>query len=168
MLGEVNAYNAAAVSAQASVTIGLLAGICKCWSISRRQTTSSKCVFSLMFLLLAFFVPACLRILVSLSVFSLLPSWVTALCGLIMLGLFATALVLAIVGLAEVSGQPGVFVQGRSQAIWTLVLIGLIGVVGIFGVIRAAQSRSWARGSAQVRTAQARPFADLNFSSKAP
>src|SRR5258708_24725937 len=163
-----SAYNAGAVSAQASLTIGLLAGILKCWSISRRQTTNSKCVLSLMFLLLAFFVPACLRILVALGVFSPLPALVTVVCGLVMMGLFATALVLAIVGLAELSGEPGVFVQGRSHAIWTLVLIGLIGVVGVFGAISASRSHSLVRGSGQVRAAQTRTFDDLNFRFNAP
>src|SRR5207249_743459 len=53
LLGEITAEEAGRFTAQACMAVALLAGVWKCWSISRRTTTNSKCALSLMFILLA-------------------------------------------------------------------------------------------------------------------
>ena len=61
--GEVNAEDAGRLAGQALVWLAVLSGVWKCFSISRRPTTNTKCTPALMFVLLAVFVGGSLGIL---------------------------------------------------------------------------------------------------------
>ena len=63
ILAELEPYTAGHVVGQGLVFLGLLAGVLKCWSISRRPTTNAKCVLGLMFMLWAFLVSCSLAVL---------------------------------------------------------------------------------------------------------
>jgi hypothetical protein len=161
--------DAGRITGQALVWIAFLAGAVKCWSISRRPTTNTKCALALMFMLLAFLAAAAVGGLVQSAGTSPL---LTAVCGLLslaMFGLVLTAIVLGVLGLIEFSTRPGVFVQGRAQAIWALSLAGVIGLIAgaslISAIVRAARPSATA---AQSRPGLPLTFDELNFRFRTP
>ena len=168
-LAEVTPTEAGRVTCQALVWIALLAGAWKCWSISRRPATNTKCALALMLMLLA--------CLLASGAGMLLPNagtspWMTAAYGLLsltMLGLMVTAIVLGTLGLIELSARPGVFVQGRAQAIWALSLAGVIGLlVGagfVLTIVRGTRSTATA---VQSRPGHPLAFNELNFQFRTP
>src|ERR1035438_535465 len=139
---KVTPTEAGRVTGQALVWIALLAGAWKCWSISRRPTTNTKSALALMLMLLAFLLASGAGMLLPNAGTS---SWMSATYGLLsltMLGLMVTAIVLGTLGLIELSARPGVFVQGRAQAIWALSLAGVIGLSAGAGFVSAILRRS--------------------------
>jgi len=94
---------------------------------------------------------------------------IIGLLGIAMFGLMITALVLAILGLMEYAKQTGVYVQGKAQAIWALILSMLIlfsGAIGFTNGLRKA-------GANGITLNQGQPgkllnFADLNFRFRSP
>lgn len=166
---EVTPNDAGRFTGQAFVFIALLGGVWKCWSISRRPTTNTKCALSLMFVLLAFLVASTMGILVQGFGTAPLMSVVTGLLCLTMLGLMATAIVLAILGLTEFSTQRGAFNQGRAQAIWALVLAGVICLIAGAGFVAAVVRGFRPSATAgQGRPGQVLTFDDLNFRFRSP
>jgi len=168
-LAEVTPTEAGRFTGQAIVWIALLGGAWKCWSISRRPTTNTKCALSLMILLLAFVVGSSAGIFASSVGTSPVMAVVIELVSLLTLGMVATVIVLAILGLIELSTRPGVFVQGRAQAIWALALAGVIGLIAgvgfVSGILRSG--RSWATAGTG-RPGQVLTFDDLNFRFRSP
>jgi len=109
----------------AAIAIALVAGIFKCVTISRRETTHTQCVLALMFFLLGWLV-----VQVASTVHRLtggLYMAITASIGLLALSCFLLAIILAIVGLIDYGRQKDRFTQGRGQAIWALVMSVLLG-----------------------------------------
>src|SRR6266542_1321962 len=101
----------------------LLAGIRKCWSISRRPTTNTKCIMGLMMILIAWLLFAvCPWLLILIPALVLIYGVV----AMVSFGITMAAAVLAVVGLQEVSRRRDQYTQGRAQAISTLVLSGLV------------------------------------------
>jgi len=117
----------------------LTAGILKCWSISKRPTTSTKCVLSLLLVLSAWW-------LTSAGMLWLVPSpALRPLFGVVALlafGLITAAIIVSVLGLVDYEKEPGKYVQGRAQAIWALVLCGFMVMLvvgrGIFTVLGAS------------------------------
>ncbi|HTS18395.1 MAG TPA: DUF3857 domain-containing protein [Verrucomicrobiae bacterium] len=89
--------------------------------------------------------------------------------ALVMLAFLATASILAILGLSEVSRQPDVYSQGRAQAIWTLVLTGitLLGFIGGF-VKGVQQATGLATGAGSSKPGEVLTFDDMNFRFRSP
>ncbi|HWW00901.1 MAG TPA: transglutaminase domain-containing protein [Candidatus Acidoferrum sp.] len=169
VLAELDPNSAGRATGQGLVLIGFLAGALKCWSISRRPTTNTKCALGLMFVLLGLLVSSALAILSQMMAFTPARTLVAGLLGTCFLGCLITGLVLAIIGLTELSRQPGVFVQGRAQAIWTLVLTGVFGVIFIFGAVAGIQRAGQIAGSGRGAAAgQFVNFDELNFRFRAP
>src|ERR1051325_3906774 len=109
------------------------AGIFKCISISRRPTTNSKCAWSLALLLMAWLLPG-------IVIFALggpgpegsgMYLTTMGLAALASLGLMIGSVILAIIGLVEISQGRGRFVQGQAQAVWALSLCAVWFVVGV-------------------------------------
>ncbi|HWH71893.1 MAG TPA: hypothetical protein VNT26_21200, partial [Candidatus Sulfotelmatobacter sp.] len=169
LLGELNAYQTGQFLGHVAIWIALLAGAAKCWSISRRPTTNAKCVRALMLVLLAF---------VGCSAVGTLPRpgsaspALAAAVGLLSLGAVGSiiaAIVLAILGLMEQARQPGRFVQGRSQAIWALSLVGFVGLLMLFGAVQGAtRTRNLTTAPDQPRPGQFLRFDELNFQFRTP
>ncbi|MFO1513595.1 MAG: DUF3857 domain-containing protein [Verrucomicrobiota bacterium] len=169
MFGEVSAEDAGRMTGQAVVWLALLAGAWKCFSISRRPTTNAKCALALMFVLLAMFIAGCLGYLIRISERSPGIILVSGLTGLLTLGLLVTALVLGILGLVEFSKQPGTFNQGRSQAVWTLVLVALFGTVALTGFIKGLVRRSSSEPvEIPSKPGETLTFDELNFRFRPP
>jgi tetratricopeptide (TPR) repeat protein len=125
-----------AVAATLIPSLIILWGASKCYIISLRPNTNRKCALALMFALFPLFLFYTLGALApSLHESSSLPL-IRALFLLVALGLSITAIVLAILGLSEYSIQKGVFIQGRSQAIWAIVISILIVLIGCGGFLR--------------------------------
>jgi len=122
--------------------LAALAGMVKCWLISRRPTTNKKCAFALFWVLLCVLTASNL----TLATRWLGPTpWVAAigaLAGFVILGAMVTALVLAILGLQEIAAQPGRFRQGKAQAIGTLVVFGLLIGMAIIGMVAGINRQS--------------------------
>ena len=167
MFRDLNPADAGYVTGQLMVWLALFAGVLKCWSISRRPTTNRKCALALMFILLAFVLAGCVGVLARILGKSPEFTVVTGLVGLVVLGLFVTSLVLAILGLIEFSNRPDAFSQGRAQAIWALVLTGLLGLTFGAGFVTAvARPSRFALASSS--PGQTLTFDDLNFRLRAP
>src|SRR6266571_2747225 len=167
MLRNVNSADAGYVTGQVMVWLALFAGVLKCWLISRRPTTNRKCALALMFVLLAYALAGCVGTLSRILVKSPEVTIVTGLVGLVVLGLFVTSLVLAILGLMEFSNRPEAFSQGRAQAIWALVLTGIIGLSFGAGFVTAvARQRTIALVPSS--PSQTLTFDELNFRLRAP
>jgi tetratricopeptide (TPR) repeat protein len=154
---------------QALVWIALLVGSWKCWSISRRPATNAKCALALMFMLLGFLGGSSLGILGQLFGTPPVMAAIGALLGFAMLGLTAAAIVFAILGLFEFSRHPGVFVQGRAQAVWALCLAGVIGLIAGGSVVAVAlRAGGFLTPPSQGRPSQVLTFDDLNFRFRTP
>ncbi len=144
------AYQTGRWVGEISVWVALLAGAWKCWSISRRPATNTKCALSLMLLLLSFVYSGGTRELMKQFTPSLALAMAGGLTGLGMLAIIVTAIVLAIVGLVEFSTNPGKYNQGRAQAIWTLCLAAALIFFAIVTVInRASGPGSFGPGRGQ-------------------
>lgn len=166
---EVTPTDAGRVAGQAFVWIALLAGTLKCWSISRRPTTNTKCALALMLMLLGFLVAASVGLFAQSIGSSPVIVAVRGLLGLMMLGLIVTAIVFAILGLIEFARPPRVFIQGRAQAIWTLALAGVMVSIAGAGFVSVILRNS----GPSARTGKSRPgqlltFDDLNFCFRTP
>src|SRR5690348_3178975 len=123
MIAEANPEVAARMAGQVFGLLILGLGIAKCWSISRRATTNTKCVVGLLLVLAAWWAGSAGGLL--------LTPWpalrpLFALVGLGAFGLITAAIIVSVLGLAEYANQPGKYVQGRAQAIWALVLSGVL------------------------------------------
>lgn len=166
---EVNPTDAGRTAGQAFVWIALIAGALKCWSISRRPTTNTKCALALVLMLLGFLAAASVGLLVQNVGTSPVMVAVRGLLGLMMLGLMVTAIVLAILGLIEFSRPPRAFVQGRAQAIWALALAGVMGLIAGAGFVSVIlRSSGLSARAGQSRPGQMLTFDDLNFRYRTP
>ena len=170
MLSEVNAATESGrIAGQIFVWVALLAGALKCWSISRRPATNTKCALSLMIVLLAFVVASCVGAMTKALGHTPLLAVASGILGLVMIGLMITAIILAILGLVEFSGRRDVYTQGRAQAIWALSLAGLICVFALAGFFKAMQ-RSYGSSLAAGRSQPGKilTFDDFNFQFRSP
>jgi hypothetical protein len=149
--------------ALALLSVLLICGIAKCWSISRRPATNAKCVMALSLVLVAWLIPFVWQGL-SLLVPSL--PLVSMVVSLISLGIVFAAAVLAVTGLREYSRQRNRYTQGKVQAIWTLVLSVLIGTLPI---VTAVEMRWNVLGTRNPPVgARVMVFHELNFKFFAP
>ena len=103
------------------VILALIAGIAKCYSISRRPTTNTKCVMALGLLLLACLIPH-----LSQTASAIVPLPFPELAEFISLAITLGSAVLAVIGLREYSRSRGAYKQGKAQAIWTLALSAFV------------------------------------------
>ena len=156
-----DATAAGRVTGQIFVVVLLLFGIFKCVSISKRPTTSSKCVWALALLLIACLLPTVVDIVAGGATQSAGYRVALGFVGLLAMGLIVASVVLAIVGLVEFSSARKRFVQGRAQAIWALVLNGLffmfIAAAMAGGLLRAMNSKN------QPSRVETLSFDELNF-----
>jgi hypothetical protein len=170
MLNEVNtATESGRIAGQIFVWIALLAGALKCWSISRRPSTNTKCALSLMVVLIAFTIACCAVTIAKVLGPSPLLAVVSGFLGLVMIGLIITAIILAILGLVEFSNRRDAYTQGRAQAIWALGLTGLICIFALTGFIKAMQrsyDSSLAAGHSQ--PGKILTFDEFNFQFRSP
>lgn len=147
----------------------LLAGALKCWTISRRPNTNTKCALSLMMILLAFMIAAIFGQMAKEVGGSRWMALLGAIAGLGMMGLLVAGAVLAILGLVEYSKRREVYTQGRMQAIWTLALTGfmcVLSVAGLIGRIQRVNGQGVPWG--QNQPGQILTFDDLNFRFRSP
>lgn len=117
-------------------------GALKCYQISKRETTNTKCAYSLMIFLIALFVS---------SIGAVFNLWlevraITVVCTLFAILLLVGSGILALIGLIEISQARGKYKQGKWQALATLGLCGgLFLLAGIFAVTDAIKRRHDAR-----------------------
>ncbi len=166
-----SAYDSGVFTGQLFASLLLLAGVLKCWTISRRPTTNTKCALALMFALLPF--------LVSSLASSFTPTFSSSAARAIfyiglafaLVAFVIVALVLAIVGLVEMSNQRDVYEQGRAQAIWAFVFVAFIGLLfvcgAVAGVMRARDHVATIAGAGG-KPGQILTFEDLNFRFRSP
>ena len=110
------------------ILIGI--GILKCIEIARRPATNTKCVLSLMMVLVSWILLMVLgefkdsesiwllRVIIILPVFCLI----------------LASIVVAILGLVELKSAPGKYNQGKRQAVWSLILSGILTCLFMGGV----------------------------------
>ena len=92
-LGAADSAAGGALIGQGLVWFGLIAGVWKCWSISRRSTTNAKCVLALMFVLLAFLVAAPVGAIKRIPTAGPVLAILVALLGLLMVALAVAPIV---------------------------------------------------------------------------
>ena len=170
MLGEVTtSFRAGEITGQLFFGIALLCGALKCWLISRRPTTNTKCALSLMFMLSGLCLASLAGTLARAADPSPAMTVIRGVLGLVLLILFVSAIVLGIIGLVEFSQNRAAYQQGRAQAIWTLTLAGLVGLAAIGGIINGArQDSGFARANGKSRPGEMLTFNDLNFRIRTP
>ena len=170
MLSEVNtATESGRIAGQVFIWIILLAGALKCWSISRRPATNTKCALSLMIVFLAFILASGAGALMKSFGTSPGLALVGGILGLGMLAALITAIVLAILGLADCSSQRGTYTQGRAQAIWTLVLAGIVCLITGIGFVKGLQRASgFGAATGQSQPGKIVAFDDFNFRFRSP
>jgi hypothetical protein len=144
-----------------------LIGALKCYAISKRPTTNSKCALGLMIFLLAY-VPltllGCLRFIPTIPLAVRMVALFGSMAAMIA---FVVASVLAIIGLIEINMKPGVYNQGRAQGIWTLILSGL-NVFVFVGVVAFGIYRTQGLTRANSKPGQDLAFDSLNFHIRSP
>jgi tetratricopeptide (TPR) repeat protein len=144
-----------------------LAGIAKCIKIAKRETTNAKCVYALVFILAAWFIPSSFAVLK--VVFSV-PPIIIMIMSAVSLVLMTCSILLAILGLAECR-QDNRYSQGRKQAIWALVLTFVVIALFTTGFISAARkNRQFVHGFAVESGSKDGfyTFSNLNFRVKEP
>ena len=100
-------------------TVVCVIGLIKCISIARRPRTSTVCVVALTLVLTTWLTTQFLRWLMNSMEFDR----ATRLgFGGIILILILSSIILAIVGLAQYKNSPHDYNQGRSQAVWAIIL----------------------------------------------
>jgi hypothetical protein len=169
LLGEINPENTGRFAGEALVCVIILAGVLKCWRISKRTTTNRKCALSLMMVLISFAGFSVVGMLSKDGSQSPLLLMTVGMLGFAMFGLVIVAVVFAILGLSEYAKQKGVFVQGKAQAIWALALSSLIIFAGLSGFIRGI----WKAEANGLKPLASKPgkileFADYNFRFRTP
>ncbi len=144
-----------------------LLGARKAQAISKRPTTNKKCALGLMSFLIGYGLASLAG---GLKLFGG-TGWLVTLgwVGLYLMGFVAVvvAVVLAILGLVEIRNQPGVFVQGKAQGIWTLVLTGIFMLLVCGGFIAAIMSKEGGENPSS-KPGQVTVRDDLNFKFTAP
>ena len=170
MLSEVNAATESGrIVGQALIWVALLGGALKCWSISRRPTTNTKCALSLMIMFLAFILASGVGTITRILSPSPRLAFAGGFLGLGMMAALVTATVLAILGLIECSKQRDVYTQGRAQAIWTLVLASIMFLIAGTGFIKGLQRASgFGTATGQSQPGKILTFDDLNFRFRSP
>jgi len=137
-VGETDmAYDSGRVLGQVFLFILILAGILKCWSISRRPTANTRCALALMFVLCGLIASGATGLLRGSSLEYQIRAPLTLVLSLCLFGCLAAGIILAIIGLVEISQKPTEYTQGKNQAIWTLVLGGIFGLIFIGGFVSA-------------------------------
>src|SRR4051812_46184776 len=104
MFAEMNSETAARAAGQVFGLLVLTAGILKCWSISRRPTTSTKCVISLLLVLSAWWISSAGALWLASS-----PT-LRPLFGVVVLGTFClitASIIVSVLGLVDYEKEPG-------------------------------------------------------------
>jgi len=164
VLGAMTPEMAGQMTGPLMVWLGVLAGMVWCWRISRRPGTNKAGVFSLLALLSGFFIPASMTTAAHLLGTPFPAGGISGVMGLGMMGAFVLALVLAIVGLSEISRHADRYQRGRAQAIATLVVFGLLVGCGFIGIIIGVSRKNMVT----LNPGQISKFEDENFEFKAP
>lgn len=139
----------------------LLGGALKSFLLARRKSTSSLCVISLGLLFVGW------STTILLQVFSDSESFYRAMIVVVAGLLLLTSSILAIVGLAQYNRNPE-YIQGKSQAIWTLVLfLTFIGIAG-FGAYTNYSSREEGKIVDSSLNEKEYRFDELNFQFTTP
>lgn len=153
-------------ASRAGILILVLAGVLKCRQIARRPGANRKGVRSLecflWFVVLSFVWGGFSHLYAPERVPFAISTALLVGCGVLLIG----SVLLAVAGLREGRRHPGAFTQGRSQAIWGLVLSGLFGVALVRGTIERARERPLPPGPG--RPGQTLTFEELNFRFEAP
>ena len=157
-LAEVEGAWAASLLVQLIVLLALLGGVAKCWSISRRPRTNTKCVMALQLMLIGWLIPLGYIGFSTLLGYPLPFDW---LVSMVSFAVVLAAVVLAFLGLHEYSRGQGRYTQGKVQAICTVVFGGLVAVLPILAAVEARWNVFGTRsGPAGARVLV---FEDLNF-----
>ncbi|MEE8451222.1 MAG: DUF3857 domain-containing protein, partial [Thermoguttaceae bacterium] len=164
----------------ATPVILLLAGILKCKSIAARETTNTKAALSLMLVLVGWLAAMGAGMANRLAIDAGMASVgqaISVLVALVVFILVIAAIVLAIIGLIELSDGRGFYRQGKVQAILSLVLAGIFVVLIVLGVGAAVRQQMIARGRADLLSpnftsathdGEPRVFEELNFNLSPP
>jgi len=169
MLCEITPDQAGKVVGGIVVPLLFVALVAKMVFISRRATANFKCVFSLM-LLLGLWAVALMIGNVFYYGYSSGGSRPPAanilllFAGLVMMGAFVASVVFAILGLVEYAQRPGVYKQGRTQAIWTLALNVVFGGLVMISMAMPKNRAVQRPGGSNAVIA----MEDLNFRFRAP
>ncbi|MCP4214210.1 MAG: tetratricopeptide repeat protein [bacterium] len=115
----INNFNAGKVSAAFAYIIFLLWGIHKCHTISKRETTCTKCVNGLMFVLIGLLVIGFTKVITTILQATVQPLLILVFIIANVLALIGCGL--AIQGLQQYKDNPH-YQQGRGQAIWALII----------------------------------------------
>lgn len=144
----------------------MLAGVLKCVQIAKRPTTSALCAWSLAFALMAWGFPVVGNYIAESTEDPTMTRVWQLLSGVGSLILVMVAVILAILGLAMYRAD---FVQGRKQAIWSLVLSGVVLLLIGLGVVSAIASQ-WGSNAVADQPAIGEPivFDELNFETRLP
>lgn len=144
------------------VIILILIGLGKCSSIAKRPTTSSTCVYALATALTGFLFIS-LQPLLKDSVLSSRLSII--LFGMVFIIIELAAICLAVISLIDYKYHPE-YVQGKKQAVWSLVLSGLLLLIFCSGIITAVlkTGNDGIASPTGVSKPGIRTFEDLNFS----
>lgn len=159
-------YAAGQITGQVFVLFILIWGIAKCWNISRRSGSNTKCILALA-LVLCGLCSTSMGIVVTNGLDIGVAKLLVQSGASFLFGVFVVAaVVLAIIGLREMSQKPLEFHYGRAQAIWSLVLAVVFGLFFINGFIRGARSRL--PETTPTVAGQVFSFPEFNFRYRAP
>ncbi|MCP4272795.1 MAG: DUF3857 domain-containing protein [Gammaproteobacteria bacterium] len=136
----------------------LIYPIWKCWKISRRETTSAICVYSLLLVLSGLLVPLTNKLITDCKVSSILSS----VLGIGSVLLFIAAMSLAIIGLIAYKKNP-TFIQGRKQAIAALACSVIFLSIPTIIITKYVQNKA-----DQLDKGEWQEFNDLNCKYKFP
>lgn len=138
-----------------------LLGALKCWSISRRPTTNTKSALALMIVLGTMSAASLVGGFVRMA---LVPPLFPIACGPVWLIGWLAGIVLAIMGLVEITKNPAQYTQGRSQSIWSIVLGVFLMVVVSFNTAQSVFNVSHSKRP----PGKTDTFTEFNFSFRDP
>ena len=144
-------------------------GAIKCLLIAKRPTTNKKCVWGLAAVLGGWCSVGLIGIIARTMPANMSPVVLVPFC-LAALALAITGIILATLGLIEMGNQRGVWVQGKSQAIWSYVLAVLFALPFSVGFYRAVSGlgRVPLASQTKIKPGTKIRFPDANFQFEPP
>lgn len=154
------AANSGYSASKAIVSIFIIIGIGKCISIAKRETTSSRCVYALVLALSGWLLASLYPMIMPLVPHTTSLGMIN-LSALIILEISAACV--AVMGLTEY--RHGGYVQGKKQAVWTIIISLFLLSSVILGLYQGYNQRRPAQTAQKTyeKKGEARVFEDLNF-----
>ncbi|HEY2952544.1 MAG TPA: hypothetical protein VGK40_08180, partial [Verrucomicrobiae bacterium] len=146
----------------------ILFGLGKCFVLLRRPTANAKCLISLMLVLAGFLIPMVASVVIPRQADSVTLHGVYGVIGLLLFGLFVTAIILAVIGLVEYYRKPRVYEHGSGPAIASLVITVLFMGLVMLSVVFSLSAKGTRGAGTSLAAGGQQFYAKFNYKFQVP